>query len=91
MIPLRVVIVAKKSIVVDGVTYYREHPDLEKAKEVLEKYDNLVWKITYQLQTAQELYNDFKAQELTFNTIEAEGFLRSIKEISDYVDYLKGE
>lgn len=79
----------KNSIVVDGVTYYKEHPDLEKAKAVLENYEGLVWNIKNHLRTAEELYEDFKEQGLTFNTIEAEGFLRSAKTVMGFLDYIE--
>lgn len=76
----------RNSIVVNGVTYYKEHPDLEKAKAVLNKYESLVWDIKDHLRTAESLYEDFKEQGLTFNTIEAEGFLRSAKTVMGFLD-----
>lgn len=79
----------KNSIVVDGVTYYKEHPDLEKAKDVLEKYEDLVWDIKNHLKKAEDLYEDFKEQGLTFNSIEAEGFLRSAKTVMGFLDQVE--
>lgn len=80
---------SKNSIVVDGVTYYKEHPDMEKAKNVLKKYECLVWDIKDHLKTAEGLHEDFKEQGLTFNTIEAEGFLRSAKTVMGFLNQIE--
>lgn len=76
----------KNSIVVDGVTYYKEHPDVEKANIAIRKFEGLAWDIRDHLRTAEALYEDFKEQGLTVNAIEAEGFLRSAKTIMDRLE-----
>lgn len=72
-------------IVVDGVTYYQEHPDLAKAKVLVEKWGWLTDFIISTNEQAQELYDNMKEEGLQFSTIEAEGFLRAAKTMTNKV------
>jgi hypothetical protein len=69
----------KNKITVDGVEYYREHPDLEKAKKVLENWDWMKCFVRNELELAQGLYDNMKDEGLSFGMIEAEGYLRCAK------------
>lgn len=79
----------KNSIVVDGVTYYREQPDLIKAKAVLEKYEWLTGDIRHFVQEAQALYDNMKDEGLSIGMIEAEGYLRAMKTLAEKVKYIE--
>lgn len=73
----------KNSITVDGITYYREHPDFAKAKDVVEKFDWISRVIRNNVDLAQRLYNEMTEDGLKFGTVEAEGYLRCAR----YLEY----
>jgi|GEM_PF-6839660 len=75
----------KNSIIVDGVTYYREQPELTKAKVAIEKYEWLTASIRHVLEAAQGLYDNMKEEGLNFSSIEAEGYLRCAKQLSNEI------
>jgi hypothetical protein len=79
----------KTSIVVDGVTYYREQPELTKAKEVVEKYEWLKAEITSTRGHAQEQYDDCKSHGLSFAAIDAEGYLRCAIQLCELVKHIE--
>lgn len=68
------------TVVVNGVTYYRNLP---KQGNYEEKYECLVADLKDHIRDAEAIYKEFKELGLTFNTIEAEGYLRSAKTIED--------
>lgn len=75
----------KTSIVVDGVTYYTEHPDLTKAKQAIDKWEWIKSEILVAVDQGQALYDNMKEEGLTFGAIEAEGFLRCAKALKEQV------
>lgn len=79
----------KHSIIVDGVTYFREPPDLTKAKLAIDKFEWLKSDILAMLDRAQGLYDNMEAEGLTFGTVEAEGYLRAAKEIKNTLEYVE--
>lgn len=77
------------SIVVNGVTYYREKPTDVVNVELLEKYNWLKNEIGNTLRNSQELYDQMKADGLCVGMIEAEGSLRTAKEMQKWLDYIE--
>ncbi len=77
-------------VYVNEVPYYREAVDLTKAKKVLEKWEWIKDHIDGELISTQTLYDDMKKNGLSFNVIEAEGFLRAIKTVKQQLDYIDG-
>lgn len=81
-------------VYVNEVPYYREAVDLTKAKKVLEKWEWIKDHIDGELADAQAAYDDLKKNGLSFNVIEAEGFLRAIMDIKrqlEYIDEIMGQ
>ena len=76
-------------VIVDGVPYYREQPELFKAKKVLGKIEWIKHDIKTGLNDAQDLYDSVKNGGLTFNTIEAEGYLRAYKNVWDLIEHIE--
>ena len=79
----------KTSIVVDGVTYYTEHPDLTKAKQATDKWEWIKSEIFATVESGQALYDSMKEEGLTFGAIEAEGFLRCAKALKEQVKIIE--
>jgi len=75
-------------VYVNEVPYYREAVDLTKAKKVLEKWEWIKDHINNELAGTQAAYDDLKKNGLSFNVIEAEGFLRAIKTIHAQLQYI---
>ena len=75
-------------VYVDDVPYYREAADLTKAKNVLEKWEWLKSYIEDKLTDTQMEYDDLKKNGLSFNVIEAEGYLRAIKTIHAQLQHI---
>lgn len=69
----------KNKIVVDGVEYFRETPEMAEMKKVVERYEWLKADIEHELQNAQALYDNMKEEGLSFGTVEAEGYVRCAK------------
>ncbi len=69
----------KNKIVVDGVEYFRETPEMTEMKKVAERYEWLKSDIERELENAQALYDNMKEEGLNFGTVEAEGYLRCAK------------
>lgn len=79
---------------VNGVPFYREAVDLTKAKKVLEKWEWIKSHIENELADTQTAYDDLKKNGLSFNVIEAEGFLRAITDVKrqlEYIDEIMGQ
>lgn len=49
----------------------------------------IINEINNERQSAQAIYDDVKQQGLTFNTIEAEGYLRAMNDIVNLVKYAR--
>lgn len=75
-------------VYVNEVPFYREAVDLTKAKKVLEKWEWIKDHINNELAGTQAAYDDLKKNGLSFNVIEAEGFLRAIKTIHAQLQYI---
>ena len=75
-------------VYVNDVPYYREAVDLTKAKKVLEKWEWFKSYIEDELTDTQTAYDDLKKNGLSFNAIEAEGFLRAIKTIHAQLQHI---
>ena len=81
-------------VYVNDVAYYREAMDLAKAKKVLEKWEWIKSHIENELADTQAAYDDLKKNGLSFNVIEAEGFLRAIMDVKrqlEYIDEIMGQ
>lgn len=81
-------------VYVNDVAYYREDVDLAKAKKVLEKWEWIKSHIENELADTQAAYDDLKKNGLSFNVIEAEGFLRAIMDVKrqlEYIDEIMGQ
>lgn len=75
-------------VYVNEVPFYREAVDLTKAKKVLEKWEWIKRHIENELVDTQAAYDDLKKNGLSFNVIEAEGFLRAIMDVKQHLDYI---
>ena len=75
-------------VYVNDVPYYREAVDLIKAKKVLVQWEWIKRYIENELVDAQAAYDDLKKNGLSFNVIEAEGFLRAITDVKQHLDYI---
>ena len=75
-------------VYVNDVPYYREDVDLTKAKKVLEKWEWIKSHIENELADTQTAYVDLKKNGLSFNVIEAEGFLRAIIDVKRQLDHI---
>jgi len=75
-------------VYVNDVAYYREAMDLAKAKKVLEKWEWIKSHIEIELDVAQTAYDDLKKNDLSFNVIETEGFLRALKAVKHQLEYI---
>ena len=75
-------------VYVDDVPYYREAVDLAKAKKILEKWEWIKSHIENELADTQAAYDDLKKNGLSFNVIEAEGFLRAIIDVKRQLDHI---
>ena len=75
-------------VYVNEIPFYREAVDLTKAKKVLEKWEWIKSHINDELAETQATYDDLKKNGLSFNVIEAEGFLRAIKTIHAQLQYI---
>jgi hypothetical protein len=51
-----------------------------------EKYKELAESIKYGLEKAQENYDSMKSENLSIGTIEAEGYLRAMKDVVTYIE-----
>ena len=81
-------------VYVNDVADYREAMDLAKAKKVLEKWEWIKSHIENELADTQAAYDDLKKNCLSFNVIEAEGFLRAIMDVKrqlEYIDEIMGQ
>lgn len=81
-------------VYVNEVPYYREAVDLTKAKKALEKWEWIKSHIENELAVTQTAYDDLKKNGLSFNVIEAEGFLRAITNVKrqlEYIDEIMGQ
>ena len=81
-------------VYVNDVPYYREAVDLAKAKKVLQKWEWIKSHINNELADTQAAYDDLKKNGLSFNVIEAEGFLRAIIDVRrqlDHIDEIVGQ
>lgn len=81
-------------VYVNEVPFYREAVDLTKAKKVLEKWEWIKDHIENELANTQMTYDDLKKNGLSFNVIEAEGFLRAITDVKrqlEYIDEIMGQ
>ena len=79
---------------VNDVPYYREAVDLTKAKKVLVKWEWIKRHIENELVDTQAAYDDLKKNGLSFNVIEAEGFLRAMTDVKrqlEYIDEIMGQ
>ena len=76
-------------VIIDGITYYQEQPELSNAKKVLDKIEWIKYDIKAALDNAQNLYDAVKDHGLTFNTIETEGYLRACKEIWELIERIE--
>lgn len=79
----------KTSIVVDGVTYYTEHPDLTKAKQAIDKWEWIKSEILAIADEAQSFYDNMKDEGLTAGMVEAEGYLRCAKTLKEKVKIIE--
>ena len=75
-------------VYVNEVPFYREAVDLTKAKKVLEKWEWIKSHINNELADTQAAYDDLKKNGLSFNVIEAEGFLRAITDVKRQLDHI---
>ena len=75
-------------VYVNEIPFYREAVDLTKAKKVLEKWEWIKSHIEDELVNAQAAYDDLKKIGLSFNAIEAEGFLRAITDVKRQLDHI---
>ena len=75
-------------VYVNEIPFYREAVDLTKAKKVLVKWEWIKRHIENELVDAQAEYDDLKKNGLSFNVIEAEGFLRAITDVKQHLDYI---
>ena len=75
-------------VYVNDVPYYRESVDLTKAKKVLEKWEWIKSHIENELADTQTAYDDLKKNGLSFNVIEAEGFLRALIDVRRQLDHI---
>ena len=81
-------------VYVNEIPFYREAVDLTKAKKVLEKWEWIKSHIENELADTQTAYDDLKKNGLSFNVIEAEGFLRAITDVKrqlEYIDEIMGQ
>ena len=81
-------------VYVNEVPFYREAVDLTKAKKVLEKWEWIKSHINNELADTQAAYDDLKKNGLSFNSIEAEGFLRALIDVRrqlEYIDEIMGQ
>ena len=81
-------------VYVNEIPFYREAVDLTKAKKVLEKWEWIKSHINNELADTQAAYDDLKKNGLSFNVIEAEGFLRAIIDVRrqlDHIDEIVGQ
>jgi len=58
-------------------------------KSYEELYNALIDELKHTREGAQEIYDDYKAAGLTFNTIEAEGYVRGTLECFNLVKYIE--
>ena len=75
-------------VYVNEVPFYREAVDLTKAKKVLEKWEWIKSHINDELADTQAAYDDLKKNGLSFNVIEAEGFLRALIDVRRQLDHI---
>ncbi len=80
----------KNSIVVDGVEYFREQPEVQNQAYV-ECYDWLKTRIEEELRNAQDLYDNMKEEELKFGTVEAAGYLCCAKFFANTLKMIEEE
>ena len=81
-------------VYVNEIPFYREAVDLTKAKKALEKWEWIKSHINNELADTQAAYDDLKKNGLSFNVIEAEGFLRAIIDVKrqlDHIDEIVGQ
>ena len=77
-------IVESLKTLIEREVYHRSTPN----KVFEEKYSHLTSDIEFELSRAQESYNELKADGLTANTIEAEGYLRALRWVESSIKYV---
>ena len=75
-------------VYVNEIPFYREAVDLTKAKKALEKWEWIKSHINDELADTQAAYDDLKKNGLSFNVIEAEGFLRALIDVRRQLDHI---
>ena len=75
-------------VYVNEIPFYREAVDLTKAKKALEKWEWIKSHINNELADTQAVYDDLKKNGLSFNVIEAEGFLRALIDVRRQLDHI---
>lgn len=75
-------------VYVNEIPFYRGAVDLTKAKKALEKWEWIKSRIDYELVDIQVAYDDLKKNGLSFNVIEAEGFLRALIDVRRQLDHI---
>ena len=75
-------------VYVNEIPFYREAVDLTKAKKALEKWEWIKSHINTELADTQAAYDDLKKNGLSFNVIEAEGFLRALIDVRRQLDHI---
>ena len=78
----------KKTIVLNGKTYIALD-DVQASTADDTRYEELVEIINQEYKDAKYLYNDMKQQELSFGTIEAEGYVRALRIILSQIENIE--
>ena len=79
----------KNKIVVDGVVYYLEPPDLTKAKIVLDRWEAFKSRLATVYEKGKRDYAAATAVGLNINSIEREGYLRCANEVKAIIEELE--
>ena len=75
-------------VYVNEIPFYREAVYLTNAKKALEKWEWIKSHINNELADTQAAYDDLKKNGLSFNVIEAEGFLRALIDVRRQLDHI---
>lgn len=75
-------------VIVDGIEYVREHPELTKAKQVIEKWEWLTHWATQETENARGLLEDMKKDGLSIGQVEAEGFCRAMAVLNSQIEHI---
>lgn len=78
-----------ETIVVNGVTYYREKEPSPTVDQLTERLSWIEQEVQAMLTKAQELYDQMREDGLTIGTVEAEGYLRAAQEMQKWVGYIR--